>query len=152
MSVQAMVRHAFVLLTLTGLCGCVSKREEALGASALLMLEATPDGYSARLGTRWLTAQDSAPMSERTALRISDIAGTPLVSEDEFNRREPSIAVLGLDPPRFLGGDTVQVFSSWGTLTGGDGGAGWGHDYLTYLRCGRLTCTVLSHEDLGGWN
>jgi hypothetical protein len=152
MSAQAMARRAFLLLTLAGLCGCVNKREEALGVSALLMHEATPDGYSARLGTRWLAAHDSAPMSETTALRISDITRTPLVSEDELNRREPSIAVLALDPPRFLGGDTVQVFSAWVMLTGGDGGGGWGHDYLTYLRCGWLTCTVLSHEDLGGWN
>jgi len=147
-----MVRRALVLVALVSLCGCVNKREEALGISAAFMRDATPGGYSPRLGTRWLTAEDSASMSERTALRISGRTNTPLVSEDELDRRDSSIAVLGLDPPRFLGGDTVQVFSAWVMLTGGDGGGGWGHDYLTLLRCGWLTCTVLSHEDLGGWN
>lgn len=151
-SAQTMVRCALALATLVSLCGCVSKQDEALGISALLMRDATPEGYSPRLGTRWLTAQDSSRMSERAARRISDLTSIPLVSEDELNRREPSIAVLGVDPPRLLGGDTVQVFSSWVILTSGDGDGGWGHDYLTSLRCGWLACTVLSHEDLGGWN
>lgn len=149
---RRMVRLFTLCAAAVVFAGCLDPEEEALVLAARATRDHSPVGYFARFEPRWMTDTDAPQMPERTAQRIVEVANVARLSREELARRDSTVAVLSVAPPRVVRRDSVVVLTAWIMLTGGDGGAYWGEDYETVVRCGWLRCSLLDHRNVGSWN
>lgn len=130
--------------------------EHAMTTAAVAALSEIPDELAdrdRRLSFRW--SVDAADLHDSVPApllaEVQGSTGLPLLSIDELERRDSSVAILSfLAPPGEID-DSLMVYMDWVSLRGGDSGAVWGETTRYLFDCTPRPCRLVRVTSDGYW-